>query len=101
MDNKWIEDAFTAFQQENAELHFESLTQMMLQLAYWAEENELDLKKYRRRAKTLKQMFDAADHLIKDGFDPWQVASILQDHMGVTTDDMKDMELKLLPKRSA
>jgi hypothetical protein len=86
MTYKWLEDAFNAFQQETGEIHFESLTQMMLAIEYWAEEHGLELGEARRRAKVLKQMFDGADNLVKEGFDPPQVVMILQNRLALACD---------------
>jgi hypothetical protein len=80
MDNKWLEDAFTAFQQKNADVHSESLTQMMLAIEYWAEEHGRELEEARRGAQARKKMFDAADYLVNVGFEPPQVSLILQYH---------------------
>jgi hypothetical protein len=80
MGNKWLEDAFNAFQQYTGGIDATSLKHMMLALEYWAEEKELDLTEARRTAKDFKQMFDGADKLVKEGFDPHQVSLILQYH---------------------
>ncbi len=55
MDNKWLEDAFNAFQQETGGVDGDSLKEMMLAIEYWAEEKELDLAEARRSAKFLSR----------------------------------------------
>jgi hypothetical protein len=80
MGNKWLEDAFNAFQQETGGIDATSLKHMMLAIEYWAEERGLDLAEARRTSKIFKQMFDGADKMVKEGFDPSQVSLILQLH---------------------
>src|ERR1700691_1406741 len=81
MSYKWLDDAFEAFQQESGDVGGESLMQMTLAFAYYAEEKGENLADLWRTAKVRKQMFDAAKELLWEGFTPCQVTLIL--HAGI------------------
>jgi hypothetical protein len=82
MDNKWAEDAYRSFEQEHGEEEavFENMANILVHLEYWCETKRLKFSEIHQRAKALKQMFDGADKLLKEGFDPPQVSLILQGH---------------------
>jgi hypothetical protein len=82
MDNKWAEDIYRSFEQEHGEeeMVLENMANMLLRFERWCDYNGLKFSEVQRRAKALKQMFDGADNLVKEGFDPPQVSLILQHH---------------------
>jgi hypothetical protein len=72
IDNKWAE----AFEQQHGDL--ENLASMLFHFERWCETKGLRFSEVQRRAKAYKQMFDGADLLVKEGFEPPQVSLILQ-----------------------
>jgi hypothetical protein len=82
MDNKWAEDAYRSFEQGHGEEEavFENMANILVHLEYWCETKRLKFGEVQQRARALKQMFDGADNLVKEGFDPSQISLILQGH---------------------
>jgi hypothetical protein len=59
---------------------FDNLVRMMLEIERWGEKYGRQFEDARRLAKTQKKLFDAADALVNQGYDPEQVSLTLQYH---------------------